>query len=93
MKGHPKEVELQRAAALAIGSLARLEANRESLGTAGATEMILAAFIAHNKSEGVVAAVIAAIDRLCLDSVNNKQRFLKGNVVDLLIGVYIFCIY
>jgi hypothetical protein len=44
MKMYPKDVELQTAGAMTIASLARLEPNRERLGTAGAVGKIISKF-------------------------------------------------
>lgn len=85
MKKYPREVELTRAGALALSSLARVDINREKLGAEGAVEVVLLSFKHHAKSEGVLTALAIATDRLCQDSSANKIKFMQGDIIDLIL--------
>lgn len=77
--------KVQRAAAMAISSLARLEVNRQKLGAAGACELVGNALRMHIEVSQVIAKLALAIDALAVGSEANKAKFTTLNVVSNLI--------
>ena len=47
LQKYPQDVNVQRAGAMAVASLARLEPNRDKLGSLGAAELVLNGFKTH----------------------------------------------
>lgn len=86
MKRFPNNADIQRAGAMAICSLGRLDEYRGRLGAAGAVDVVLAGFTAHRDEEVVVAKLAAAVDILATNNEVNKASFASANIVDTLLA-------
>jgi hypothetical protein len=79
---------VQKAAAMAIAALSRLDINREKLGLMNATTLMANALKTHISQSDVVTKIALAIDTLATNSEANKDKFAKSAVVeDLLVAL------
>ncbi len=85
MQKFADQESVQRAAGMAITSLARLEANRLKLGQVGACELVCHAIQLHINSAQVVSKLSLAIDALAMDSDPNKAKFTALLAIDNLL--------
>lgn len=83
---YPADTTIQRAGAMAVASLGRLEANRIRLGGSGVCDLILHAFTAHPTSSPVLSKMAVAIDVLCQGDDVNKAKFANGGAIDFLLA-------
>lgn len=49
--------------------------------------MVLSGFSNHSKSEDVIPPLVTAVDRMCQDSDINKTKFIKGEIIDILLNI------
>lgn len=77
--------DVQRSAAMAVASLARLEDNRAKLGEAGVCDLIMSALRVHLAVPSVVCKMALAIEVLCHDSGGNKLKLIAAGVIEILI--------
>ncbi len=88
MQKYGENEEVQRSAAMAVTSLARIEANRIKLGAAGACDLVMVAMRTHISSAAVVCKMALAIDALSAQSDGNKVKFIAAGAVDILIAAF-----
>jgi hypothetical protein len=86
MQKYPMEISIQRAGAMAISSLGRLDLNKTRLGTAGACELILKGFSNHPTIAPVLSKLCTAIDTLSMDNEVNKGAFAVGGGVEFVLS-------
>ena len=86
LRKYPKSASVQRAGAMAIASLARLDDNRERLGQAGACELLVASLQTHGGEENVTEKLALAIDALSQNNEVNLRKFASSGVTEMLLN-------
>lgn len=83
LRKFPKNVKVQRAGAMAIASLARLDDNRQRLGQAGACELLVTSLQTHGGEDGVTEKLAIAIDALSQKNEVNLHKFAQAGVTEV----------
>ena len=84
LQKYPQDTAVQRAGAMAVASLARLEPNREKLGGSGACALVLAGLKNHPTQAPVLCKMALALDVLS-QSVETRATFAQGGAADHLL--------
>jgi len=88
MQKFADEENVQRAAAMAIASLARLPDNGEKLGECGACDLVVKSMKRHIAVESVVSKLALAIEALCKDSNVNAANLIALKSAELLLSAF-----
>jgi hypothetical protein len=83
LRKYPKHASVQRAGAMAITSLARLDENRQRLGEAGACDLLITSLQNHGGDENVAEKIALAIDALSQRNEVNLHKFAFAGVTEV----------
>lgn len=86
LRKFPKHASVQRAGAMAIASLARLDDNRQRLGDAGACELLVTSLQTHGGEDNVAEKLAIAIDALSQNNEVNLHKFALSGVTEVLLS-------
>ncbi len=81
MQRFPENADVQKAAAMAVASLARTESTREALGEAGVCDLVMRAAVRHVAQARVVSKIALAIECLAQVILGIRNEFI-ASVVD-----------
>lgn len=86
LRKYPSDENVQKAGAMAMASLAKLDENRNKFIAAGSCQLVIAALSTHAKVEKVVAKMALAVEALAQGAASeSREIFSNKAIVDTLI--------